>query len=88
MPGNWPETIGENLRPAIAQSIIAFLLAGMVLDYGVILRQTIFTLAIFWAGVLGLTVRRNENPTRLDIFVVRWGLLILLPFSLLITDQV
>ena len=67
-----PAYHGSLVLVIVQQSLLG-LLAGMILDGGVISSIFFFSLAAYWAGFTMIIVRRPKNPTKLDVFLIRWG---------------
>ena len=56
------------------QSVLA-VLSLLVLDGGDTARLSGVALAAFWGGALVALLRRPRTPTRLDLWLLRWGCL-------------
>lgn len=62
------------------------LMLALVCDGGQIFQFWIVTLTAFWLGYGIIKWRRPDNPTKGDLFCVRWGivpLMILVPFIMM-----
>ena len=57
--------------------MIILLLAGAILDGGVILQLCLFAAVAFWIGVAVIWFRRRSTPTKLDLLVIEAGYLAL-----------
>ena len=58
-------------------------LSALMLDFGMMARCSLIALLAFWGGTLMVLLRRPRNPTRIDLWLIRWGYL-----PLVITVQV
>jgi hypothetical protein len=48
-----------------------------MLDGGLCLQLWAFSMAAYWGGCGLILIRRWKAPTKTDIFMIRWGFLIL-----------
>jgi hypothetical protein len=75
-------SISESYRSALWRALILSLVLGvlsaLVLDGGETARLSMIGLAIFWVCIVAILWRRPQNPTSLDLLLIRWGCLPLL----------
>jgi len=80
-------TFSPKYRPSITYAVIWILLlslwCALVLDMGESLQVFLYSLGVFVALLLLITLRRPATPSKLDLLLVGWGLPILF-FSLLL----
>ena len=67
------ETYGQAIGSALAQQLVVFLLAAVLIEWGVVLQVFAFSMAAFWAGTLMIWARRRVNPTKLDLYLIEGG---------------
>jgi hypothetical protein len=75
------QTYRQAIGSSAAQQLIILLLAGGILDGGVILELCIFAAVAFWIGVAVIWFRRRSNPTRLDLLAIEAGYVVLCVIS-------
>jgi hypothetical protein len=76
-------TISESSRSAVWLACVSSLIVGLasvVIDCGTLpqlgkLPVMVIALAAFWGIVVFIIVRRPQNPTPLDLILIRWGCL-------------
>ena len=76
------------LQVSLVLQIAFGLFSGFML-YGGLLQTWFFTMAAFWAGSILMMIRRPDNPTKVDLFLIRWSfpvlfLFVTIPLSILI----
>ncbi len=49
--------------------------SALMLDFGMTARCSLIALLAFWGGTLLVLLRRSRNPTRIDLWLIRWGYL-------------
>jgi len=76
-----PAYSGSLILVFVEQSLLAAL-AAMVFDGGLLGNILACSLGGFWGAFLMIIARRPKNPTKLDIFLVRWGTFIAFGFAL------
>jgi hypothetical protein len=64
------------------------LLAGMIMDDGCLGAMFFFTLVAFWAGFALIIIRRPRTPTEIDIFLIKWGTLLLFGLSFVMASVI
>jgi hypothetical protein len=83
MSCNLTRTVSTELGRAFLRALLLqaglLVLSALVLDFGETLRGVCVSSLAFWAGTIIVLLRRPSNPTRGDLFYLRWGLLILVP---------
>lgn len=72
----------------LSQQILLGLLAGMCLDGGVLGMIFLYSLIAFWVGFVMIVSRRPNNPTKVDIFVIKWGSFLLFLISLVMSPLI
>ena len=70
------------------QQILLGILAGMVLDGGALGFLYLYALVAFWAGFFMMLVRRPRNPTRTDVFFIKWGTFMLFLISIVMAPVI
>jgi len=60
---------------AVGIQVVVGLLSALILDDGTAARICGVAIVAFWAGVAALIARRLSSPSRVDIFLVRFGFL-------------
>ena len=73
---------------AFVQQVIILLLAGTILDGGVIAQMCLFACAVFWGGVAVILLRRRLTPTNLDLTLVRVGSLLVCFISYVVSVSI
>lgn len=73
---------------AFVQQALILVLAGMILDGGVIGQMCLYALAAFWGGVAVILIRRRQSPSRLDLLLVRGGYLPVCVLSVILTRAI
>ena len=63
---------------AILVSVLLFqLFTGvfslLITDFGQVFQIWAITMAAYWTGVIVIMTRRPANPTRVDLFLIRWA---------------
>ena len=61
--------------------------AGYFWAYG-LLEVWAYSLFAFWIGVVVIAVRRSRNPTRVDIFLIKFGFVPLLLIATYLTGLI
>ena len=69
----------------VSQQILLGLLTGMCLDGGILGMIFLYSLAAFWVGFIMIISRRPRNPTKVDIFLIKWGTFLLFLISLVMS---
>ena len=77
------------LQVSLVLQIVFGLLSGLMLDGGQLLQMWLFTMAAYWVGSIVMMIRRPDNPTKVDLFLIRWSfpvlfLFVTIPLSILI----
>ncbi len=76
-------------RLALLQQALVFpLVGGLILDGGRLLQVCVFAIVAFWGGVLVLHLRRRGHYTKLDLFLFRWGFLLLCVISFFLANWI
>lgn len=69
---------GSALQFSGLQQVIVIALTGLLLDGGVIGTVCFYAFVAYWFGVLLIWLRRRTKGfTKVDLFLLRWGFLIL-----------
>ena len=76
------------LKFGIALQLCLLVLTALVLDGGQLFRLCSVAATGYWLGVAMIVVRRKTTPTRLDLYFIRYGNLVLLVLVPLIADVV
>ena len=63
------------LLMAMVISTIIAILSALTLDGGETARLTGIGLLVYWAWVVVAVWRRPDNPTSIDLLLIRWGFL-------------
>jgi len=58
----------------LVQQGICLLIAALVLDQGETLQLTLLGVIACWIATLIIMIRRPQNPTNLDMFVIKYGI--------------
>lgn len=75
-------------HPALVFQMPILILASMVLDGGGIAQVCFYALVAFWVGVVVLYVRRRGVLSKVDLFLIRWGYIVVCIISFFITRLV
>ena len=67
------ESYRSALWTALIFSLIFVVLSALMLDGGELARLTGIALAVFWGAVAVIMLRRPQNPTSFDLFLIRYG---------------
>ncbi len=70
--------VSKRYRSALLAACVATMLAGLM-DSGETNRGTLAAVLVFWGWVVVAVCRRPQNPTDLDIALIRWACL---PFAI------
>jgi hypothetical protein len=70
----FPLEVSKRYHSALLAAGVATMLAGLM-DCGELSRGTLAALLVFWGWVVAAMVRRPQNPTNLDIALMRWACL-------------
>ena len=73
---------------AFVQQAIVLVLAGMILDGGLIAQMCWYAFLAFWGGVAVIWFRRSSSPTKQDLILVRGGYLIVCIISFFVTQSI
>jgi hypothetical protein len=73
---------------AFVQQAVILVLAGMILDGGLIAQMCFYAFAAFWGGVAVILFRRRQSPTKLDLVLVRGGYLLVCIISFFLTQAI
>jgi hypothetical protein len=73
---------------AFVQQAVILVLAGMILDGGLIAQMCFYAFAAFWGGVAVIILRRAMSPTKLDLILVRGGYLLVCLISFFLTQSI
>lgn len=63
----------KSIRLILIEQIPLGLLAGMIIDGVGVAMIFLYALASYWAGFGMIVLRRPMNPTKTDLFVIKWG---------------
>jgi hypothetical protein len=72
----WPPT-----KTALFQQGIVFILALLMLDMGQTMCEAVTAIGAYWLAFGIIVVRRPVSPTRGDIFLIRYGFLLVFCFA-------
>jgi hypothetical protein len=72
----WPAT-----RTALLQQGIVFVLSALTLDLGQTICEAVTAIAAYWLAFCIIVVRRPSSPTRGDMFLIRYGFLLMFFFA-------
>jgi hypothetical protein len=64
----WPA-----LQIALVFQVIFLILGGLMLDGGLCAQFVFFSLLAWWGGFGIMAFRRPLNPTKVDLFLIRWS---------------
>ena len=73
---------------AFVQQSVIMVLAGMILDGGVVAQSCFYAFAAFWVGVGVILWRRAPAPTKVDLLIVRGGFIVLCVLSFFLTHGI
>ena len=82
------ELLKSAMFSAFVQQGIILVLAGMILDGGRIALMCLFACAAFWIGTGVIIFRRGTSPSKMDLFLVRGGYLLLCVVSFFVGQLV
>jgi hypothetical protein len=69
----------------VVQQVLLGLIAGMMLDGGALGSIFLYSLVAFWVVFVIIVVRRPRNPTKTDIFLIKWGTFLLFAVSFVLS---
>jgi len=72
----------------VSQQILLGLLCGLMLDGGMLGSMFLYALVAFWIGFITILARRPKNPTKTDIFAIKWGTFLLFFVSVLMSPVI
>jgi hypothetical protein len=64
-------------KTALLQQGIVFILSALMLDMGQTICEAVTAIAAYWLAYGIIVVRRPSSPTRGDIFLIRYGFLLM-----------
>jgi hypothetical protein len=73
------------IQLSLVQQAVVAVLGSLILDGGNLLRACLYAIAAYWIGFALIWFRRGVAVTKTDVFLVRWGFLILCVASLFLT---
>jgi hypothetical protein len=71
-PAYWPPT-----KTALVQQGIVLILALLMLDMGQTICEAVTAIVAYWLAFGIIVVRRPSSPARSDIFLIRYGFLLM-----------
>lgn len=79
----------QALQVSLVFQVVFGILCGLTTDGGMLVQLWFFAILAYWGGFSLMVYRRPVNPTKVDLFLIRWGFPVLLffigmPFSILI----
>jgi hypothetical protein len=79
----------QALKVALAFQIGFGILSGLMLDGGLLAQLWSFAMTAYWGSLFLMVFRRPDNPTKVDLFLIRWSFPVLFffitsPLSILI----
>lgn len=87
--GKTASSFGAALKFSGMQQGAIVPLASLILDGGVVFLVCLYASAAYWIGVSLLWRRRRHSAyTKLDLFLIRWGFLSLIPISALMARYI
>ena len=72
---------GPAVKRAVIQQVIFLILGALMLDGGYFLRACCVSAIAQWLAITLIVVRRPFIPTKVDLFVARYGFLLVLLFA-------
>ena len=78
----------EALKIAVIFQAVFGLAAAMILDGGGLLRCWAIAMAAWWPVALMMMSLRRQNPTRVDLFLIRWSFPMIFPWAIWLADAV
>ena len=76
------------VRASLLQQGVVLLLAALVLDGGRTFHAALVAAIAYWIGLVVIAFRRPRSPTAVDIFLVKYGFLFVLPIVLTVGPMV
>lgn len=73
---------------SLVQQAVVGILGCLILDGGALLQSCLYAIAAYWIGFALIWFRRGAAVTKTDVFLVRWGVLILCVASFFVTGLV
>jgi hypothetical protein len=71
------------IRKSLVAQLIVGVLAALMLDGGKTARIVGVTVLAFWLCAAVVIVRRPNEPTKLDLAIVRWGFWLVLAVAMI-----
>ncbi len=71
-------TVSERYSPALVSALVYTVIAGILGTLILLVEEPqlmLTSLGIFWGTAVMIICRRPQNPTALDLAVIRWGCL-------------
>src|SRR4051812_9433422 len=72
-------------RPALVFQMPILVLASMILDGGAVAQVCFSALIAFWAGVAVLHFHRRGVLSKVDLWLIRWGYILVCIISYFVT---
>jgi hypothetical protein len=69
------------LKSGVVLQAFLLVLTACILDGGQICSQFLVALIGYWLGVACILIRRGRTPTRTDLFIMRYGSIVLLALA-------
>ncbi len=76
----WP-----TLKTSLFFQIGGGLLAAIAIDGGFLFELWWRSMAAYWGCFIVMVLRRPNTPTKRDLFLVEWGLVLLIPCTVIIS---
>ena len=73
------------LKAALLIQIVAGLAAAIAIDGGFLFELWWRSMAAYWGCFIVMVLRRPNTPTKRDLFLVEWGLVLLIPCTVIIS---
>ena len=65
------------IRDALVVSISLLIFSGLLLDMGITSWLFSRAFVVLWATTAVIVIRRPKTPTKIDVFFIRWGFLLI-----------
>ena len=69
--------MGGSIIFSIMQQAFLLALAAMLVDCGQAFQGSVYAVIAYWVGFLIIMVRRRNRLTKVDMFLIRWGYIVL-----------
>jgi hypothetical protein len=67
------EDYDRAVKVSLVLHVVCLSVSGLLLDDGQLAQWCGVSLVAYWSAYTVIAVRRPQTPTKLDLFLIRWG---------------